>query len=104
MCRPITNTRTEKDAETGEDTVRTWRSFIYQSAWFVISQTQGKDVQPEPIPAWNKGRALAALNIEQVEFLATDGNVQGYAAHRTFALNPVAQLPAKTMLHEIGHI
>jgi len=104
LCMPITRQRTEKDPATGEEIVHTWQSFVYKPNWFVISQTEGQEVQPEPIPTWNKERALAALGIEQVEFQALDGNVQGYARGRQIAINPVAQAPIKTLMHEAAHV
>ena len=39
-----------------------------------------------------------------VDFEQVNGNVQGYATHeKTIAINPLAQLPNKTMFHELGH-
>jgi antirestriction protein ArdC len=104
LCQPVTRKRAEKDPATGEETVHTWQSFTYRAAWFVISQTEGQDVPPEPIPAWNRERALSALGIEQIAFETLDGNVQGYARGRQIAINPLAQMPAKTTFHELAHI
>ena len=33
-----------------------------------------------------------------------NGNCQGYAKGRQIAINPVAQMPAKTTFHELAHI
>jgi hypothetical protein len=33
-----------------------------------------------------------------------NGNCQGYATGRQIAINPVAQMPAKTAFHELAHI
>jgi len=53
------------------------------------------------MPEWDAERALATLDIEQIAFTDTDGNCQGYATRkRQIAINPVAQLPAKTLFHE----
>src|SRR6476469_902566 len=49
-------------------------------------------------------RALSALSIERIPFDHTDGNVQGFARKRQIAINPLAQLPTKTLLHELGHV
>jgi len=78
--------------------------FIYRSRWFVMSQTEGEDIAPVQIPEWSKLDALFELDIEQVEFSLSNGNVQGYAKHREVAINPLAQLPSKTLFHELGHI
>jgi hypothetical protein len=56
------------------------------------------------LPGWNAEQALAALNIEQISFTHTDGNCQGYARQRQIAINPVAQLPHKTLFHEAAHV
>ena len=60
--------------------------------------------EPITIPEWDAARALTALNIERIPFDHTDGNVQGFARKRQIAINPLAQLPAKTLLHELGHV
>jgi antirestriction protein ArdC len=44
------------------------------------------------------------LSIERVAFTMLDGNVQGYAKHRTVAVNPVAEQPESTLFHEVAHI
>src|SRR5207248_9581165 len=56
------------------------------------------------LPEWSAERALAALDIEQIGFTDTDGNCQGYARKRQIAINPVAQLPHKTLFHETAHV
>jgi len=104
LCMPITHKFVEKDIETGEQVERTWQTFTYKPHWFVISQTEGAAVQPESIPTWSKEHALGVLNVEQVEFRALDGNTQGYALGRTFAINPGAAMPIKTTFHELAHI
>jgi hypothetical protein len=104
LCMPITHKFVEKDIATGEQVERVWQTFTYKPHWFVISQTEGKDVQPEPIPTWNRQRAIKALGVEQIEFQMLDGNAQGYAVGQKFAINPVAALPMKTTFHELAHI
>ncbi|HEY6803709.1 MAG TPA: ImmA/IrrE family metallo-endopeptidase [Pyrinomonadaceae bacterium] len=39
-----------------------------------------------------------------MQFAETNGNVQGYARKRQIAINPVSQLPSKTLFHEIAHV
>ncbi len=55
-------------------------------------------------PGWNLDRALKALKVERINFNHVNGNCQGYAHKRQVALNPVAQHPTRTMLHEIAHV
>src|SRR5215213_6291012 len=76
----------------------------YKARWFVLAQTDGQEVEPIKIPEWDAERALTALHIERIPFDHTDGNVQGFARERRIAINPLAQLPAKTLLHELGHL
>jgi len=44
------------------------------------------------------------FSIERVAFDKTDGNCQGFARQRQIAINPVAQLPYKTLFHELAHV
>ncbi len=83
---------------------RRFTSFMHKARWFAISQTIGDEFTAPRLPEWESERALAALDIEQITFTDTDGNCQGYARKRQIAINPVAQLPHKTLFHEAAHI
>jgi antirestriction protein ArdC len=105
LCMPITRKRREETTEeskTNEE--HTYTSFVYKPKWFVASQTEGEDFMPPTLSEWDAKRALNALNIEQIPFIETNGNIQGYAKRRQIAINPVAQLPQKTLLHELAHV
>jgi antirestriction protein ArdC len=80
--------------------------FVFRKNWFVLSQTEGAPYEPEPIPAWDKAAALAALDIREEAFAIVDGNTQGYAVSgtATVAISPIAAMPAKTLFHEIAHV
>jgi hypothetical protein len=43
-------------------------------------------------------------NVEEIPFEMMNGNCQGYAKGRQIAINPLAQIPAKTTFHELAHI
>ena len=75
-----------------------------QAPWFVVSQTVGEEFTPPHLSEWDKERAISTLDIEQIAFTHTDGNCQGYARKRQIAINPVAQLPHKTLFHEMAHV
>src|SRR4029077_16312731 len=60
--------------------------------------------QAPAIPAWDRARALQTLKVEEIPFEMMNGNCQGYAKGRQVAINPVAQMPAKTTFHELAHI
>ncbi len=60
---------------------------------------------PEPeIPAWDRDRALATLQIAEVPFDHLDGNCFGFARERSIAINPLNPLPHKTVFHEAAHV
>jgi hypothetical protein len=100
LCMPITCKHREEDS----DEEHTFTSFVYKARWFVLSQTDGQELQPITIPEWDAERVLTALRIERVPFDHTDGNVQGFSRKRQIAINPLAQLPFKTFFHELGHV
>jgi hypothetical protein len=106
LCMPITRkARAEETSESdGENSERTFTSFVYKPRWFVVSQTAGEEFTQPCSPEWDAERALDALKIEQIAFTATDGNCQGYAKQRQISINPVAQLPHKTLFHEAAHV
>jgi hypothetical protein len=103
---PVTRKVRDEESQDNqtENHERTFTGFIYKPHWFVLSQTIGDEFVPTNLPEWNAEQALAALNIEQISFTHTDGNCQGYARRRQIAINPVAQLPHKTMFHEAAHV
>jgi hypothetical protein len=100
LCMPITRKQREEESEEEH----TFTSFAYKPRWFVLSQTVGEEVEPATVPEWGAEQALAALSIEPVAFDKTDGNCQGFARKRQIAINPVAQLPYKTLFHELAHV
>jgi len=107
LCMPVTCKRTVK--ETGPDgndveTEATFKRFVFRRNWFMLSQTDGAEYQIPAIPAWDRTRALQTLNVEEIPFEMLNGNCQGYAKGRQIAINPVAQMPAKTTFHELAHI
>lgn len=102
LIMPVTFNK--KDAE-GNKTDEKMQAFILRNNWFALSQTDGDEYQPEPVLAeWDADKAAQALEITRVKYDSTDGNCQGYASGRTYAINPLAALPHKTRFHEIAHI
>ncbi len=99
LCMPVT---VKGKSDEGDDT--TFTRFIYRPRWFVLAQTEGQDVEPEPEPGWDKAAALAALSVAEIPFDQTDGNTQGYAKGRSVAVSPLAALPHKTLFHELAHV
>ncbi|MEQ1908031.1 MAG: ArdC-like ssDNA-binding domain-containing protein [Vicinamibacterales bacterium] len=100
LCQPVTVTRpADVDDESGVIT-----RFIHKPGWFALSQTDGAEIQPVPIPTWDAARALSALDVVEVPFDATNGNVLGFARERSIAINPVNPMPHKTRFHELAHV
>ncbi len=94
-----------KEEKNGEEKLKAFTFFKVKNYWFSVHQTEGQELAPvENIP-WDKKQALETLGIQLVDFEMTNGNVQGYATHdKKIAINPLAQLPEKTMFHELAHI
>lgn len=106
LCIPITKRYKKLNKETGEEEVIKYQSYTYKNHWFTLSETEGKDINFDAISiSWNKNKALKELDIKEIPFESMNGNCQGYATFdNSIAINPVAQLPYKTLFHEISHI
>src|SRR5207244_1767351 len=107
LCMPVTCKRTVKEqAEDGTDAEMeiSFKRFVFRRNWFMLSQTDGEPYQPAAVPAWDRARALDALGVQEIPFEMLNGNCQGYAKARQIAINPVAEMPAKTTFHELAHI
>lgn len=108
LYMPVTGkkrvTRVDDDGKESESEV-SYTHFVLRSNWFVLSQTEGQEYQSPDLPAWDQHQALATLNISQVPFEITEGNVQGYAQPgRKLALNPLGDHLPQTLFHEVAHI
>lgn len=106
LCMPVTvRVKDDPSIAPSPDRPRTKTVFAWKPRWFVLAQTDGPDLPAAvPVGAWDEARALAALGIERLPFAHPDGNVQGYANGRSVAVSQLAQLPAKTLFHELGHV
>lgn len=102
LCMPVTCKNADKPDKNGDPAVYT--RFIFRNNWFTLSQTEGKDFVPDAVPDWSKESALKALEIEEIPFASINGNSQGYAIARKVAVSPLAQLPFKTLFHELAHV
>lgn len=81
LCRPVTVKRTKTgDDGTDETQAATW--FVYKPYWFVLAQTDGQPLAEPSIPAWDKDRALAVLQVQEIPFDALNGNCLGFARNR----------------------
>ena len=103
LWMPLTVKRTVARDDGTEETASVTR-FALKPHWFVYAQTEGREMPPQPIPDWDRERALAALDVSEIRFDLADGNVQGFARGRRIAVSSVAAMPAKTTFHELGHV
>lgn len=75
---------------------------------FGFSDTDGDELPPIEVPAWQVDTAIEALGVEREKFAHTNGNTQGYSYERdgrkVIAVNPTAAYPAKTLMHELAHL
>src|SRR5262245_4721101 len=107
LCMPVTSKRTVTEKADDGSSVETeivFKRFVFRRNWFMLAQTDGAAYQMPAIPTWDRARALHTLNVEEITFEMLNGNCQGYAKERQIAINPVAQMPAKTTFHELAHI
>jgi N-terminal domain of anti-restriction factor ArdC len=100
LCMPLTR---KLKNEAGEDE-KVIATFVWKPNWFVLYQTEGDSIPMPEIPTWNKEKAMATLGIQEIAFTDTNGNVQGYARKRDVAISPLAEIPHKTLFHELAHI
>ena len=103
LCQPVTIKRSADTTDWSEDEA-VFTRFIFRPKWFVLSQTDGAELPTVAVPSWDGTRALAALNVTEVPFDATNGNVLGFAQGRSIAINPVNPMPHKTRFHELAHV
>lgn len=101
LCMPVTAKIKAKD-ENEKD--KCFTRFIYRRNWFVLCQTEGKDLPAIDIPEWNKDKALAKLEITEIPYDHPNGNVMGFARGKSIAISPLNQMPHKTLFHELAHI
>jgi len=104
LCMPITVRRRNALDDDQDSDAAFATYFVYKSRWFVISQTEGPDIELPVLPNWDASLALQNLEITEVPYTQPNGNCQGYARGREIAINPVAQLPLKTRFHETAHV
>ena len=109
LCMPVSCKRKSAQDDDADDENPapqrgTFTRFIYKARWFVLSQTEGAEYQPDPVPGWDESAALAALDVVHVPFSLFAGNVQGYAKGRTVSVSPIAFAPRRTLFHELAHV
>src|SRR5688500_9386084 len=95
LCRPVTIKRKTDGAEDPE-VPEVFTRYVYRNQWFVLAQTEGKDLEPLQVSEWDSERALTQLQITEIPFDSTNGNVLGFARGREIAVSPINPLSHKT--------
>lgn len=108
---------TKKDPNTGKPLLsktgqpqRVLVGFRDSRTVFGFSDTDGDELPPVNVPAWDIDKALDALSVTRRKFREMDGNTQGYSyvdektGEQRIALNPAARYPHKTLFHELAHL
>jgi antirestriction protein ArdC len=103
LCMPVTVKRKAEQAD-GPDEAEVFTRFVYRPNWFTLAQTEGQPLAEQPIPAWDRGRALAGLHMSEIPFDHLDGNCLGFARDHSIAISPVNPFPHKTRFHEVAHV
>jgi antirestriction protein ArdC len=101
LCQPVTIRRKADDTSEDGEIVT---GFVYRPRWFVLAQTEGQDLPPAELPAWEKAPALTALDVTEIPFSSPNGNVMGYARRREIAISPLNPHPNHTLFHELAHV
>ena len=85
LCMPITVKRKaeEQPLISNDRKPDTFTRFVFRPHWFVLAQTDGRDVEPLPIPDWDRRRALETLGIVEEPFAMHGRQLPGLctAAH-----------------------
>jgi hypothetical protein len=93
-----------ENEETGElEKVRILNGFDLRPCVFVISQTEGDEVEFPEVADFDRAQVMETFGISDTKFDYTDGNVQGFARDGKVAINPLAEHKFKTWIHEVAH-
>src|SRR5438046_591498 len=71
LCMPVSCKRSVKEErEDGSEAEMevTFKRFVFRRNWFLLAQTDGADYHAPVIPTWDRARALATLNVEEIAF------------------------------------
>ena len=84
------------------------KGYMLKNNWFCMDQTEGKDVTVDEVVniKFDFDKVHKNFGIEIIDFEHVNGNIQGYAKtkEKKLAINPVAEHPEMTILHEVAHI
>jgi len=109
LCLPIYREYWKENEETGKkEKIKVLSHFKYCPNWYSLEQTEGKEFNAKTctITDFDFDKVYKKYNIEIVDFEELNGNIQGYAKvkNNKLAINPIAEHPEMTILHEVAHI
>ena len=116
LCLPIyywankkdINGNIEFDANGKPIKIKILSHFEYPQNWYSLEQTKGDTINPHTLKIvnFNFDKIYKKHDIEIVDYDSLNGNCQGYAkvSGKKLAINPIAEHPEMTLLHEISHI
>jgi antirestriction protein ArdC len=105
LLRPINHTIRETNKETGEETNRTFVSFVLRPYWFLLTQTDGDDYsEPAPVGDWDWRRACEVLGVVKAAYETTEPALGCATGGGTIAVAPWNPHPLATICHELAHI
>ncbi|MGA8595775.1 MAG: ArdC-like ssDNA-binding domain-containing protein [Bryobacteraceae bacterium] len=61
LCMPVSGKRKQTDEEGGNETETSYQFFVCRNNCFVLSQTDGVEYIPEPLPEWSEAKALEVV-------------------------------------------
>lgn len=96
--------RKQTDEATGKEE-NVLVGFTWKPTAFVLSQTDGEDLELAELVPFDLAAVLKEVNITPVPFTIEDGNCLGFANQkREISVSPLSPRPERTLFHEVGHI
>lgn len=75
LCMPITCKRREESS----DEEHAFTSFVYKARWFVLSQTDGQELEPITIPEWDAEKAIDTDTGEDLARVVREFYIQDFS-------------------------
>lgn len=105
-CKPVDGKpdATCPDCE-GRGWTHTYTRFEVKPRWFVMSQTDGPEVDLSPANGWDPVKAMEEIGVTFEGFKYGNGNAGGYYSEKrsTIGINPVSDHHLQTLMHELAH-
>jgi len=100
---PISWKAKVEDEETGEVTEEPMTTFKFKFCVFVMSQTDGDEVEFPEVDGFDRAKALETLDLTEIGFDELNGNVAGFSRSNGVSVNPLGSHKFRTWVHEAAH-